>query len=170
METRLSFEPIFALAGTRNVSEIARRLGRDQAGVRRYANDGLTPGAADDFAIKLGAHPSELWPEWDGLAVPEKRGNVNSNGNGHSKVTTTIVELVPETPPVVEKKGTLIDQVVGVVQDGHLQPATWYRVALLPSDRSAKALSTKMTKHELTKRMKLEWTAAECKVFVRGPS
>lgn len=82
---------------------------------------------------------------------------------------TPVIELVAEDPPDPPRKLTLVDQVLELVHDGGLEPGKWFRVAVMPSSRSAKTLVTRLGKHELTARMGLEWKPADVRVFVRGP-
>lgn len=81
-----------------------------------------------------------------------------------------IIELVEEEPPATPVKLTLVDQVLAAVQEPGLRGGTWYRVAVMPTSRSAKALATKLSKHETTKRMVLEWKAAGDRLYVKGPA
>lgn len=74
-----------------------------------------------------------------------------------------------KTPPpelVVEKR-SLLEQVV-LLLDESLERGRWHRVAIMPSSRSAKALATRLSKHEVTGQRKLEWRAADLKVFVKA--
>lgn len=58
---------------------IAERLGTNRATVQRWrtGNIILNPYVADRYAIKLGKHPSQIWPEWfnmpDTVTEPEQR-------------------------------------------------------------------------------------------------
>lgn len=88
-----------------------------------------------------------------------------------ARATTTkpVIELVAEDPPpelVVEKR-SLLEQVV-LLLDESLERGRWHRVAIMPSSRSAKALATRLSKHEVTGQRKLEWRAADLKVFVKA--
>ncbi|MDQ3107833.1 MAG: hypothetical protein M3Q68_08535 [Actinomycetota bacterium] len=81
-----------------------------------------------------------------------------------------IVELVAEEPPAAPPpKLSILQQVLVVVQETGFVGGTWYRVAVMPSQRSAAALATRLGNHDATRRMCLEWQAADSKVFVRGP-
>jgi hypothetical protein len=81
-----------------------------------------------------------------------------------------VIALVEETPPEPERKLSTVDQVLELVQESVLKGGTWYRAAVMPSARSAKALATRLSKHEVTGRMVLEWKAAGEKLYVRGPA
>ncbi len=47
-----------------NISEFARAVEVDRAQMSRYMRDGFPPLAADTIAIRVGLHPSEVWPDW----------------------------------------------------------------------------------------------------------
>ena len=57
--------PALALVGS--VTQFAELVGVSRAQTYRWINAGLTALEADEVAISLGVHPSELWVEW--LAV-----------------------------------------------------------------------------------------------------
>lgn len=80
-----------------------------------------------------------------------------------------IIELVAEDPPEKPTKTTVIDQVVALIQQPGLVRGKLYRVAVMPTTRAAGVLATRLSKHEVTKRMVLEWRRHDDKVYVRGP-
>lgn len=78
-----------------------------------------------------------------------------------------VLQRVEEDPPEPEVRRTLIAEVLDLVNG--IEPGRWYRVAVMPSSRSAKGLVTRLAKHEVTVRGKLEWRASGDRVYVRGP-
>jgi hypothetical protein len=49
---------------SRHVSAIADMLEVDRFSVYRWERNGINMGSADRVAVKLGLHPSMIWPEW----------------------------------------------------------------------------------------------------------
>lgn len=49
---------------TYSLQQIARDLGVCESQPSKWQRRGLTTAAADRAAIRLGLHPSLLWPEW----------------------------------------------------------------------------------------------------------
>jgi lambda repressor-like predicted transcriptional regulator len=47
-------------------SIIAEALGTRRSTVQRWrtSNTMLSPWQADEYAVRLGKHPSQIWPEW----------------------------------------------------------------------------------------------------------
>lgn len=169
-QLKLSFEPVLVYLHDRSPLSVAKRLGKDNKQVHRWINDGVTHGCADEIAVALDVHPTELWgAEWGGvpLTMPTGRPKVTLSAVPVPPVKPQL-GLVSEEPPEDQPK-TLVEQVLALIEDG-LEPGHWFRVAIMPTSRSAKALTTRLGKHETTARMVLEWRAAGLKVFVRGPS
>lgn len=73
---RLPFEPVERVAALRvldhwtggpgqgKTAAVARHLGVDDRQVYRWRDYGITPDQADGFAVRLGFHPLELWPDF----------------------------------------------------------------------------------------------------------
>lgn len=64
---RFDFAPIRRLG---SLPELADRLGVERRTVLRYGANGLSLYQADELAVRMGYHPSELWPEWVGAGAP----------------------------------------------------------------------------------------------------
>lgn len=56
-------EPLTAATGL-TPRKLMARLGWSGSRLSRHRSSGLTETEADRTAIRLGLHPSELWPEW----------------------------------------------------------------------------------------------------------
>lgn len=54
-----------------STAEVAEVLGVSRRQVCRWAAHGLTPYEADRLAVKVGAHPAQVWPEWFELELQE---------------------------------------------------------------------------------------------------
>jgi len=65
-----------------NTHTIAKTLGTTTTTIHRWKNHNinLTPYQADHYAIKLGEHPSMIWPNWFDLPelAPNKQGDNNA--------------------------------------------------------------------------------------------
>ncbi|MCA1569327.1 MAG: hypothetical protein LC798_03185 [Chloroflexi bacterium] len=61
---RYDFGPLWEAAAAPSFIELARRLGLHSRQLYRYAHRGVTDGAADRLAVRLGFVPYLLWPEW----------------------------------------------------------------------------------------------------------
>lgn len=46
------------------ICDLAHRLGVTRRTVQRWRTTGLTDVSADHAAVRLGAHPLEIWPDW----------------------------------------------------------------------------------------------------------
>lgn len=58
------FAPLMAIAGL-SLNQLALRLGAGQSTLSRCVLAGCTDEQADRWAVALGYHPSEVWPdEW----------------------------------------------------------------------------------------------------------
>lgn len=53
--------------------DIARALGVNRATVLRAVHHGLSPLQADRYAVRLGFHPLELWPEFHTIAMTDTK-------------------------------------------------------------------------------------------------
>lgn len=62
---RWPVEPLIEAAG--GIEKANRRI--DPANLHRARRDGLTDVAADRWAIRLGLHPAEVWPDWIDAAL-----------------------------------------------------------------------------------------------------
>lgn len=51
-------------AGATDLAHLARMLGVSHHWVRVLADAGLSERQADHFAVRLGLHPSWVWPQW----------------------------------------------------------------------------------------------------------
>jgi len=62
-------------------NHIAERLGTTRATIQRWrmGNTMLDPYEADKFAIKLGKHPGNIWPNW--FDLPELQDTPKENNN-----------------------------------------------------------------------------------------
>lgn len=60
---RFPFAPVLEMfPDTRAV--LARRLRMDPSTINKYVERGLSVWQADRLAVRLGFHPSALWPDW----------------------------------------------------------------------------------------------------------
>lgn len=60
---RLPYEPYARRVGE-NQKEVARNAALPLRTVVRWAKDGIPRERADQLAVALGAHPSEIWSNW----------------------------------------------------------------------------------------------------------
>lgn len=104
-QPKLPFEPLFKVLGTRNISEVARALGKDRAQITRLINDGITASMADELAVAAGRHPYELWPEAADMPLPEptpQRRNLAAVPAGPAGI------VWEEPPPSRRGKGAVL--------------------------------------------------------------
>jgi uncharacterized C2H2 Zn-finger protein len=80
-----------------------------------------------------------------------------------------IVELVDEEPPPPpEPKRKPLEQILDLVEAADFETGRWWRVAVFPTGRAAKAAATRLRGHEYGSQ--LDWLAADDgRVFVRVP-
>jgi lambda repressor-like predicted transcriptional regulator len=63
-QRRYPFGPVIERSGCRSVAAVAQKTGFPLRTVQRWAHLGVTDNYADRLAVRLGFHPSEIWPEW----------------------------------------------------------------------------------------------------------
>lgn len=110
-------------------------------------------------------------PGYGDVERPEAQETPPRNNTRTTRPTTTpVIELVREEPPAPVVKLSVAEQIMKAVEDGLPVGGEWFRVVIMPTPRAAKALATKLSKHDLTARMALEWQAGGSKLFVKGPA
>ena len=57
-------KPLLDATGLTLVTHFARRVKANGQTARRAYTKGLTDRQADQWAIRLGYHPGEIWPDW----------------------------------------------------------------------------------------------------------
>lgn len=62
-EVRYPLEPLAARSGLPR-HQLAIRINASNLSMHRYERDGLTIWQADRFAVRLGFHPANVWPDW----------------------------------------------------------------------------------------------------------
>lgn len=58
------FAALLAVAEGASLNQLAMRIGVRQSTLSRALVAGCTDEQADRWAVALGFHPSEVWPEW----------------------------------------------------------------------------------------------------------
>jgi hypothetical protein len=69
---RLPFAPLTTSRAFRSEHEMAKALRVSAATLRRYRTEGLDAYQADRAAIRLGSHPSIVWPDWPTITEGEQ--------------------------------------------------------------------------------------------------
>lgn len=65
---KFRLEPLAALAGM-SMPELSRALGISGTQWKDSRDNGVGERAADRYAVRLGFHPSVVWPEWTELSM-----------------------------------------------------------------------------------------------------
>lgn len=63
VQKRVPFAPIERRLNDNDV-EMAKTLGTNRTVIARWRKTGIPIGRADSLAVRIGAHPAELWPFW----------------------------------------------------------------------------------------------------------
>jgi hypothetical protein len=67
---QFSVAPLLAFIGAESNLAAAAALGIANKQLYRFTHHGLTPTQADVLAVRLGHHPSAIWPDWfEGVGV-----------------------------------------------------------------------------------------------------
>lgn len=61
---RYPLAPLIAITHAQDLHQLARQLGLTHRHLRRMQAQGLQDREADRYAIRLGHHPSHIWPNW----------------------------------------------------------------------------------------------------------
>ena len=72
LEQAMDIRPEFSGGHLEGVGAIARQLGVDRNQIYRWRKDGMAPLTADAVAIRIGVHPSLIWPTWFDDALMEE--------------------------------------------------------------------------------------------------
>ncbi|CAB5217700.1 hypothetical protein UFOVP209_6 [uncultured Caudovirales phage] len=57
-------EPLLDITGITRFTHLARAVRANGVTASSALNEGLTDRQADNWAIRCGYHPAEIWPEW----------------------------------------------------------------------------------------------------------
>ena len=74
---RYPVAPLLHSFGELSNREVERRTGIHYTTIQRWRNDPgilITEWEADRYAVKLGKHPSEFWPDWFDIEAGSIRG------------------------------------------------------------------------------------------------
>lgn len=63
-QPRFPLAPLMRAAGADNHCHLARMTGAHRTAITRAAKEGLTVRAADRYAVAVGLHPVEVWPDF----------------------------------------------------------------------------------------------------------
>ena len=63
-DLRWPLAPLLAAAGAEHVTGLARMLNMSGTTMRRWRDEGIPDVCADECAVRIGAHPAEIWAGW----------------------------------------------------------------------------------------------------------